>query len=59
MSEDNYLYPKWSETNANIPHDWMRYVTEEVRAIWGDFTINQRIALGRCFEEIASLEEWD
>ncbi len=59
MSNDKFLEPDWPETSTNIPHDWMKYVSEEVRSIWGGFTVSQRIALGRCFEEIASLEEWD
>ncbi|HAT1563741.1 hypothetical protein RZP54_26025 [Raoultella ornithinolytica] len=59
MSEDNYLCPKWTENGANAPHDWKKYVSEEVREIWGEFSVNQRMALGRCFDEIASREEWD
>ncbi|HDX8785368.1 recombinase RecA [Klebsiella michiganensis] len=59
MSEDNYLCPEWAKTGNNIPHDWKKYVSEEVMAIWGNFSESQRMALGRCFDEIASREEWD
>ena len=58
-SEGNYLNPDWAEEGANIPHDWTKYVSEEVRGLWGDFSESQRMALGRCFDDIASLEEWD
>lgn len=59
MSEENYLYPKWPEKSANAPHDWRKYVSEEVRSIWAEFTFSQRISLAKCFEDIASLEEWE
>ncbi len=59
MSEDNYLYPTWVKNASNAPHDWKKYVSKEVREIWGEFSVNQRMALGRCFDEIASREEWD
>ncbi|HDX8688641.1 TPA: hypothetical protein RQO41_002862 [Klebsiella michiganensis] len=59
MSEDNYLCPECVKKDANIPHDWKKYVSEEVMAIWGDFSVSQRMALGRCFDDIASREEWD
>lgn len=58
MNKDNYLYPEWAGGDANTPHDWTKYVSEEVRSIWGDFSESQRIALGRCFDDIASREEW-
>ncbi|MBZ7580084.1 recombinase RecA [Klebsiella michiganensis] len=59
MNEDKYLFPSWAKKGSNIPHDWKKYVSEEVMAIWEDFSVNQRMALGRCFDDIASLEEWD
>ncbi|MBZ7581162.1 hypothetical protein FML15_28200 [Klebsiella michiganensis] len=59
MNEDNYLNPKWAGREVNTPHDWTKYVSEEVREIWGEFSVNQRMALGRCFDDIASREEWD
>lgn len=59
MNVDNYLNPEWAKKGVNIPHDWTKYVSEEVRGLWGDFSESQRMALGRCFDDIASLEEWD
>ncbi|HBT4645547.1 recombinase RecA [Klebsiella pneumoniae] len=59
MHDEEFLNPKWTEIGTIKPHDWKRYVSHEVRAIWGGFTPEQRILLGRCFEEIANNEEWD
>lgn len=59
MNNDKFLEPKWPQVNSNIPHDWMKYVSQDVREIWLSFTVSQRVTLGRCFEDIASLEEWD
>lgn len=59
MSEGDYLYPEWADRDVNTPHDWTKYVSDEVRAIWADFSVSQRMALGRCFDEIASREEWE
>lgn len=59
MSEGDYLYPEWASRDTNTPHDWTKYVSEEVREDWENFSESQRMALGRCFDDIASREEWD
>lgn len=55
----DYLTPAWRNDGAHTPHDWHNYVSDEVRSLWHTFTDEQKLALGKCFEEIASREEWD
>ena len=49
--------PRWEEGGS--VHNWRRYVTEEVRSIWGTFTPEQQAALYRQAEEMAGKEEWE
>ena len=58
MSRDHgFLAPDWGA--AEEVHDWRNYVSDEVRAIWDTFTPEQRIILGRMFDEMGGREEWD
>lgn len=59
MNDDKYLNPEWPKNSVITPHDWMRYVSQDVRLLWSTFTPGQRVALGQCFEEIATFEDWD
>ncbi|MBT0725452.1 recombinase RecA [Rosenbergiella sp. S61] len=45
--------------DRNTPHNWKNYVSEELRKAWHTFTDEQKIMLGKCFEEIAYEEEWE
>jgi hypothetical protein len=57
MSTDKYQSPDWDEEDR--VHNWRNYVSDELRAMWGTFTPEQRSAIGRSAEEQASREEWD
>lgn len=54
---NDYAAPDWA--TAGRVHDWKRHVSQEVRAMWGDFTDRQRAALARQAEDAAEREEWD
>lgn len=51
------LNPEWDK--AGEVHDWRNHVPENVQAMWGTFTIEQRMALVEWGESLASAEEWD
>lgn len=59
MSREHYIMPDWPAKDSRESHDWRKYVSNDVRKIWSDFTTDQRVALGECFDEIASREEWE
>lgn len=53
----DYLAPHWDA--AGRMHDWRNYISTEVREIWETFTGEQRAAMARQADSIASNEEWD
>ncbi|WP_170066073.1 hypothetical protein [Novosphingobium guangzhouense] len=57
MSEPDYVHPQWGE--ARQVHDWRNHIPEEIRDIWGTFSVGQRAALHAWAEDLADMEEWD
>ena len=53
----NPLNPKFED--AERVHDWRNYVSENLRAIWGTFTDDQKYIIAESFDRIADREEWD
>lgn len=53
----DYLEPQWDIQDR--VHNWRNYITDEVIAMWPDFTPEQRAALARQADEIAMAEDWD
>ena len=51
------IAPNWAE--AGRVHDWRNYIEEDIREMWETFTIEQKRALVKNADEIASNEEWD
>jgi hypothetical protein len=49
--------PEWEK--ATKVHDWRNHVPENIQAMWGTFTIEQRMALVEWGESLASQEEWE
>lgn len=49
--------PDW-ESGGRV-HNWKNYVSEELRAMWSTFTVEQRGAIYRSAEESAGREEWE
>lgn len=49
--------PEWEKSRR--VHDWRNYIDEEVKAIWNTFTPEQRMALAKQADNLASAEEWD
>ena len=49
--------PKWKE--AGRVHDWRSYATDEIRLLWPSFAGEQKSAIVRMLDEIASREHWD
>lgn len=66
-SDEQYVNPTnpdnklltWSDCPDFRPHNWHNYVPEEIKAEWFNFTILQRILLGKHFQILADNEEWD
>lgn len=59
MRSDEYINPTWTEIEKGKPHNWMRYVSLDVRKIWMKFPPEYRVILGSCFQDIANDEEWE
>jgi hypothetical protein len=53
----DFAAPKWGE--ARKVHDWRNYISERLRSMWDDFTVDQRSAIAESAQEIADREEWD
>lgn len=51
------LMPDWAAKGR--VHDWRNYISDEVQAMWPDFTDEQRMALYRQADSIAEREEWE
>lgn len=49
--------PNWKEYSK--VHNWRNYVSYEIEKMWDDFSIAQKIALAKNFQNIADQEEWD
>jgi hypothetical protein len=45
--------------NATRVHDWRNHVGDRLKAIWGTFTPEQRLAIALDAQDRASNEEWD
>lgn len=60
--KEQAVNPKWDEmppVHKPNPHDWRKYVSDPVRALWSTFTGDQQLALVQNFQEIADREEWE
>lgn len=55
--EDESLNPDWNA--GGRVHNWRKYVSEEVQRLWNSFSHEQKSALYRQADEIASSEEWE
>lgn len=53
----DYFDPNWQ--SAGRVHEWKNYINEELQDIWGGFTDQQKRAIARNAEEVASKEDWD
>ncbi len=53
----DYIYPDWDK--GGKVHNWKNYVSDELKALWEEFSEKQRIVLGENFDSIASDEEWE
>lgn len=51
--------PDFSSDECTRAHQWKRYATDEVAALWPTFSDAQKQAISRMLEEIAGLEDWD
>ena len=51
------ILPDWED--AGRVHDWRNYISEELRAIWWTFTVDQKMAIARNADDIAGREHWD
>lgn len=54
---DNYLTPTWDE--GGRVHNWRNHVPKNVRAVWGTFTPDQKLALALWADDLADREEWE
>ena len=54
MEEHEAINPDWS--TGGYFYNWKKYISDEVRGMWGTFTTEQKMALYRQSEEIADLE---
>jgi hypothetical protein len=52
-----FLHPEWDK--AGKVHDWRNYASEEIMVMWEGFTPEQRLAIARMLDGMASNEEWD
>jgi hypothetical protein len=57
MTPSDYAVPDWGIHDK--VHCWRNYISDEVRALWPEFSDAQKAALARQADEIASREEWD
>ena len=57
------LHPKdWEKPNFNDlekVHCWRRYVSEDLAGRWLHISLELRVSLSSCFQEIADREEWN
>lgn len=49
--------PDWDA--AGRVHDWRNYISDDVRAIWHTFTLEQRRLLAEQADAFADREEWE
>jgi hypothetical protein len=49
--------PQWDQ--AEKVHDWRNHVPDFVRTIWPSFTAEQRYALAKWADDLASAELWE
>jgi hypothetical protein len=53
----DHLDPQWDQ--AGMVHDWRNHVSDEIMEMWDTFTPEQRAALARQAQKLASAEEWE
>ena len=54
---DDYKDPRWDEYDK--VHCWRNYVSEDLIAIWDEFTDDQKSIIATDFQAIADNEDWD
>lgn len=54
---NDFEYPDWSNTDR--VHNWLNYISEELREIWPSFTRAQKRIIARSAEKMAGNEEWE
>lgn len=55
--ESDWRHPDWNE--GGRVHNWRRYVSDDLRAIWETFTDEQKRIIALNADEIAGNEDWD
>lgn len=53
----DYAEPDWQAVRRT--HEWKRYISEELRMMWHQFTPEQRAAIARMAQGQADAEDWD
>lgn len=53
----DWFKPSWE--NCNYTHEWKRYVNEELKNEWNNFTDSQKKILAKNMQELADREEYD
>lgn len=58
---EDAVNPKWEKFDAEFKHvhDWRTYVTDGVRAAWGNLSIETRLAVIECCQNAADAEHWN
>lgn len=54
---EEYLSPKWGA--GGHVHNWRTHVPEEIIDMWDSFTDEQKAAIARWADEMASNEHWE
>lgn len=57
VTPPDYVCPRWDTASAR--GDWKNYVSEELRAMWHTFTVDQRAAMARNAEDLTHHEPDD
>lgn len=53
----DHAEPRWDQLRR--AHEWKRYISEELRLMWHEFTVEQRAAIARMAQGQADAEDWD
>jgi hypothetical protein len=49
--------PDWASSSR--VHCWRNYISEELMALWGTFTMRQQAAIARNAQSLADMEDWE
>lgn len=54
-----YLRPVWPSNKEKLIHDWRRYISQDMRDVWYEFTDYQKQIIYENAQAIADAEEWE